>query len=439
MLRIVDITAPWLFASLREPRQRIEAYGKTKGEIEAAVGAFAVAGGGEWKKRRAWSPSRAVVSASAVLAAMILSSGIETPYRPVVIGVATAIVAFGALVYNGMFSLPHGLASARAPGKGRLFYLGGGGLLALGFAVFLAAVLSMQAEGESPEPWPTIAAIVVGMAAAGLGALAMRHGKQLLQPTATELQAHDPRPPIVLLRSFADDKLLVVTGRANDGLKTGDFEEHIKDELELFGPFVAIGKPGEPLPALGAARNYYADADWQSAAAAWMDQALLLVVIPGLTGGLGWELDAIRRGGHLDKLLVLMPPRTSEAGQPGMIQVNWDYAFDSSGFHRLNAKQDAVDQGARWDKLRAALARADAFARLPKGQPDGLVALHLAGDGNLVLLTGPRIAWAQDYARAIRYALYGMYCHGRRAGRETSMTASGESDTRSIASSEGLS
>jgi len=41
------------------------------------------------------------------------------------------------------------------------------------------------------------------------------------------------------------------------------FERVVEDQLSPFGPFVAIGRPEEPLSPLGAARDYVPDSDWQ--------------------------------------------------------------------------------------------------------------------------------------------------------------------------------
>jgi hypothetical protein len=68
----------------------------------------------------------------------------------------------------------------------------------------------------------------------------------------------DHRPPVVYLRSFKADE---VTRR---GTIFGDFqteEEVLAEVLSEFGPVVAIGKPGEELPELGAARLYVRDAE----------------------------------------------------------------------------------------------------------------------------------------------------------------------------------
>jgi hypothetical protein len=186
-------------------------------------------------------------------------------------------------------------STAHSPLVGRLLFYGGGILQFLGplIFIFLCLRLLLFSQGE----W-AILGPVIGLAAVAaftfVGKALRSTGKKMQQPTARELRIRDQRKPIVLLRSFQDDDLNVVESKdRGEAVKSG-FEVGIADEFAPFGPFVAIGRPGESLPALGAAREYYSDTEWKKAVVEWMDAAFLLVVIPGLTGGVGWELDLIR-------------------------------------------------------------------------------------------------------------------------------------------------
>ena len=410
MVRTVDVTAPFLLRWLIEPRQVVAGYGRTKGEVETAVKAFSGSLGGP--RRIGQNPLWAKLGLGlSMLAFLVASSSVEPPYRTYAIAAAVVLFVAAVMLTNRTLFLPAGIASGRSPLKGRLSYYGGGALLVLGFATCFVAILSMQGAAS----WSGMAVFLAGMVAAGAGALVLQRGKKILQPTASELQAHDTRRPIVLLRSFADDDLVVVTGRSKeDGVSTADFEESIEEQLAPFGPFVAVGKPGEALPTLGAARNYYSDDQWQEAVAKWMDEALLLVVIPGMTGGLGWELDTIRKFQHLDKLLVLMPPRISASRPQGWTWAGYSasYSFEGGRWQRDDAvdAEQAEAMEKRWDKFRGAFAGIETFAGLPEDEPQGLIAMHLH-DGDVVLLTGPDVPWASDYERAIHFAIYGMLCH----------------------------
>lgn len=61
--------------------------------------------------------------------------------------------------------------------------------------------------------------------------------------------------------------------------------------LGQVGPVVAIGKPGERLPELGAARVYVPDDQWRGVVTTWMSEAALVVFRAGETEGLWWEIE----------------------------------------------------------------------------------------------------------------------------------------------------
>jgi TM2 domain-containing membrane protein YozV len=68
-------------------------------------------------------------------------------------------------------------------------------------------------------------------------------------------------------------------------------EQELAMIMNRVGPLVAIGKPGEPLPELGAARFYVSDDQWQDKITDLMKQAELVVVRVGGTANLQWEID----------------------------------------------------------------------------------------------------------------------------------------------------
>ncbi|WP_172892213.1 Clp protease N-terminal domain-containing protein [Jatrophihabitans sp. GAS493] len=129
-----------------------------------------------------------------------------------------------------------------------------------------------------------------------------------------------PADSVLLLRSFADDNIRV-TANFNDlslaspffdGALPSRFEELVSWSLFTSGSLVAIGRPGEPLPELGAARTYWPDDRWQDAVQYTAHRAERIVMVGGLTQGLAWEIDKLRRWGLLQKVLVLLPPDTPQ-------------------------------------------------------------------------------------------------------------------------------
>jgi hypothetical protein len=142
-------------------------------------------------------------------------------------------------------------------------------------------------------------AFSLGGTALGLVAWRMwRRAQRNEAPDAAEAMAADPRPPVLYLRSFQDDGVPVLddggstlTRRFMALLAPQTPEQELAIILSKVGPVVAIGKPGEPLPELGAARLYVDDSRWQAEVATLMRRAALVVVRVGASPGVLWEID----------------------------------------------------------------------------------------------------------------------------------------------------
>ena len=258
------------------------------------------------------------------------------------------------------------------------------------------------------------------MAVAGLFALVLivtgsycvrmlwRRGRQLAAIDAQAALRSDPRRPILYLRSFRDDPLLMegewgllvhTDGRAarrrdrvpiarafyrmstklqeTTGGGGGRLEESLSAIVAPIGPFVAVGAPGEPLPELGAARAYFTDDTWQNEVIEWMNMAQLIVAVAGPTHSLRWEFDTILSRNAWAKLVILMPPSTAD------------------------------DNTAAWGNLVAALRDRpwhDAVAGLNQAE---VVVMRLLEDGSLSVVTSCRRRMI-DCVLAMRIMLHEM-------------------------------
>lgn len=113
--------------------------------------------------------------------------------------------------------------------------------------------------------------------------------------SASETLKSDRRPPTLYLRSFA--------GEADT-----NFEEvALAEVVAEIGPMVAIGRPGDELPPLGATRDYLPDRDWKAHVQHLMDQSSLVILVAGETDGLTWELSECYRRIKHNRLLVMVP------------------------------------------------------------------------------------------------------------------------------------
>lgn len=154
-----------------------------------------------------------------------------------------------------------------------------------------------------------------------VAALLLLLGRRVLKLRASELRGVDPRAPVLLLRSFKDDKLKV-DGRiwSRPGLwlmqvlslLKCSLEEVLAAEARSIGPVLTVGEPHERLPRLGAARDYFSDEDWKRAVSALITDAALLVFVLSDTENLFWEFrTGVARVGK-SRILLIVPPLRDE-------------------------------------------------------------------------------------------------------------------------------
>ena len=119
----------------------------------------------------------------------------------------------------------------------------------------------------------------------------------------------DKRPPILFLRSFDDDEL---ERSQSPGKALLDFslEKRLSNHFMKFGPFIAIARPGEIVPQLGAARALLSDDKWQETVLNWINEAQLIVMYSGKTHWVKWELERIIQCGRVPRLILLIGTRT---------------------------------------------------------------------------------------------------------------------------------
>ena len=129
---------------------------------------------------------------------------------------------------------------------------------------------------------------------------------------------NDERPPVLYLRSFAadgrqlhGDPHIRRAARLTDA--TWSIEEVLSRHIVNLGSMVAIGRPSEPSAELGAGRVYVTHEAWQDVVADLMAGASAIVLRPGNSTGLKWEVEAVSRLGHAGKTFFLT---VDENGSP---------------------------------------------------------------------------------------------------------------------------
>jgi hypothetical protein len=136
--------------------------------------------------------------------------------------------------------------------------------------------------------------------------LALLRARSQFEPSAETLLGSDPRPPVLLLRSFLDDELESYQA-AEAALIDFSLESRLVEHFSGVGPFISVGSPKDGLTAIGAARATLSNEDWQGRVLGWMDSSAVILVMAGVTGWVSWEMRKIVEREHVNKLIVCIP------------------------------------------------------------------------------------------------------------------------------------
>lgn len=189
--------------------------------------------------------------------------------------------------------------SARAPAAGLLELSAGILLLVVG------SILGQKISGSG-----LIVTIIVCAAW-----FCILHSRACFKPSFQQTAQIDGRKPVLFLRSFGDDQELKID-RSLTAVINVSLEERFASYFHNFGPFVAIAGPshrgveGNLAPHLGAAMVALGDNEWQSRVHEWIQTSSLVVMFPGLTTAVGWELTQVIQTNQVHKLLLVFPGET---------------------------------------------------------------------------------------------------------------------------------
>jgi TM2 domain-containing membrane protein YozV len=186
----------------------------------------------------------------------------------------------------------------------------------LGIPVIAFSLVSNDASFEDRvgEVWVVAAALLALLLFIAVMQV-FRRSQRWDALTADEALRRDPRAPVVYLRAFTDDGLMAVRGhhwqdrvfgKAAGTLTLTSPEQELAFILQRVGPVVAIGKPGERLPELGAARLYASHDSWQQTVLDMLDRSELVLMRLGSSPGVLWELDRVLALTPRSKSIVLL-------------------------------------------------------------------------------------------------------------------------------------
>ena len=86
------------------------------------------------------------------------------------------------------------------------------------------------------------------------------------------------------------------------------FEESLVTAASAYGPVVALGKPGQKLTPIGAARELVSEGTWTDSIDALVRDSVAIIAVVGDTPGLLWEFGHLRVRTSFHKLLLIVPP-----------------------------------------------------------------------------------------------------------------------------------
>lgn len=124
-------------------------------------------------------------------------------------------------------------------------------------------------------------------------------------------------PPVLYLRSFIDDE-----AENSDRFDQRTFEEKLVRYYGIYGPVVAVGRPLESTPPLGAFRLYFNEGLWRPGVLYLMHISQLVIIHAGFTTGTLWEIGAARLVLPCEKV------RISFHGWQGFTPRNKDRYYD---------------------------------------------------------------------------------------------------------------
>jgi hypothetical protein len=138
-------------------------------------------------------------------------------------------------------------------------------------------------------------------------------GCGLLAHRADSVLRRNRRRPVLYLRSFGADVGLFsgvceLLTQLFFNVRFDHPERALARALKGIGPLVAIGRPGEPLPPLGAARLYVRD-DWQRVVAGLAQASELVIFRIGRTPGFWWEVQHVLSACDPRRVLIYLPKK----------------------------------------------------------------------------------------------------------------------------------
>jgi hypothetical protein len=209
---------------------------------------------------------------------------------------------------------------ARSRYSSQVVFLLSSFLLSLAFLVLMLGLQEEMLLGFSHSadiPFLVLACTaILALLLVFLSNLALDKARAAVRVSIDELAKTDSRSPILFLRAFQDDQVLLRPPRYSHlgrllsvGLKPITLDHIILDDGTAHGPVVALGNPRDEMAPYGAARGYYNNSTWQEAVADLAKSAARIIVCIDHTDSIWWDVDHIFQHNYIGKTLFLFHPK----------------------------------------------------------------------------------------------------------------------------------
>ena len=154
--------------------------------------------------------------------------------------------------------------------------------------------------------------LYLGFAVQNAGKNILRHSRRHLA-RVIQSPSHLERETFVLyLRTFRSDNLQAGILHAGQLASGRSEEEQVAAAFRTVGPLVAVGRPGESLPYVGAIRMYLPRENWHQPVRELMTGARMVVIALGPAAGTMWEVEEALRILAPQRLVLLVPAKESD-------------------------------------------------------------------------------------------------------------------------------
>ena len=200
-------------------------------------------------------------------------------------------------------------------------WIGGAVAAAAGLLVLSLMPLFLRTHGLGEVAMQLLVLLALLAAIGTIQSLLRGTARWFSRASYADKVTRDMRPPILFLRSFQDDQVLLKERGPLRGLLRRVFAPGIKgrrldhflvEGFSRYGPSLALGSPGEKSLPFGAARVYCTHETWKAKVAEIANRAGYVILVADSTPGVEWELSHFLKPPWREKTLFVVAPKSTD-------------------------------------------------------------------------------------------------------------------------------